>query len=249
MKTSRLIVAGAIAFVLALIVQAPVPVLYSWFAPKEAKLELYGLQGSLLHGSVAGIGMQGKPAWQELHWTLHPLHLLTGRLVADVETTTPAAVRSRVVMAPWGTGLSGVKASGGLRPLLGAIGQGYLPVEGQLTADFTSLDLHNTTPTYADGTLTVEGLSWTLAKDPVVLGNYRATATTQDNQIVLKIESVSGPLEVSGSANLEQDQAYTLDLRVKLKPGASSMVQTLVQSLGQPDAQGYYHVQRKGKLA
>jgi general secretion pathway protein N len=249
MTRTQLIGTGVIAFALALIVQAPMPVLYGWLAPKESKIELYGLQGSVLHGSVAGIGMQGKPAWQELHWTLRPLHLLTGRLVADVETSMPAVVKSRVAMAPWGKSLSGVHASGSLRALLSAVGQGYLPIEGQMTAELDSVSLSNNLPTAADGTLLVEGLSWTLAKDPVVLGNFRATAATENDQIQLKVESVSGPLDVSGSVNVDREQAYTVDLRVKLKPDANQMVQTLVRSLGQPDPQGYYHIKRQGKLA
>lgn len=249
MKSRYLVGAGVIAFLLAFVAQTPMPVLWGWVAPKESRLELFGLQGTLLAGSVAGIGLQGRAAWQELRWTLHPLSLITGRVVADVDTTTPAVVRSRVVVAPWGTSLSDVRASGSIRTLLGAFGQGFLPIEGQMGADLKSLDLKGGKPTGADGTLDVEGLAWTLAKDPVVLGNFRATATTEDSKIVLKIESISGPLDVRGTAHLDQEQSYTLDLKVKVKPGATSMVQSLVQSLGRPDSQGFYTISRKGKLA
>jgi general secretion pathway protein N len=249
MKVMHLIIAGAVAFLIALIAQAPMPVLWGWVAPKESSLELYGLQGTLMKGSVAGIGMQGRGVWQELNWSLHPLGFLTGRVVADIETQTPAAVRSKVALTPWGTSLSDVRASGSIRSLLGVFGQGFLPIEGQVAADLKSLELKDGKPAGADGTLDVEALSWTLAKDPVVLGNFRATATTENSQIVVKIESVSGPLDVSGTANLDADQAYSLDLRIKVKPGATSMVQTLVQSLGRPDSQGYYTISRKGKLA
>ena len=111
MTQTRLIAAGVIAFAAALIVQAPLPILYGWLAPKDSKVQLYGLQGNVLRGSVAGIGMDGRPVWQELHWTLHPLHLLTARLVADVETSTPAVVNTRIAIAPWSKSLSNVRAS------------------------------------------------------------------------------------------------------------------------------------------
>jgi len=249
MTRGRLIGAGVIAFAIALIVQAPLPILYGWLAPKDTKLQLYGLQGNVLRGSVAGIGMEGKPAWQELHWKLHPLHLLTGRIVADVETSTPAVVQTRVAIAPWGRSLSNVRASGSLRALLSAVGQGYLPLEGQVTADLKSLSLTQTLPTSADGSLTVDALSWTLGKDPVVLGNFRATAANESDQVQLKIESISGPLDVSGTASIARDQSYAVDLTVKLKPDAPQPVQNLIHSLGAQDPQGAYHIRRSGKLA
>src|SRR5204863_5408780 len=127
------------------------------------------VDGTLLHGSAAGVGVQGRPAWQELRWTLHPFALLTGRVLADVETSIPAVVRTRVSLAPWGTSLSNLRASGSVRALLGAVGQAYLPIEGQLSAEMNSLKLTAGRPTSADGVVSVDALSWTLAKDPVVL--------------------------------------------------------------------------------
>lgn len=248
MKRRHLIAAGAIAFLLSFIAQAPAGALYAWFAPKAAKIELYGVDGTLMHGSVAGIGMQGHPAWQELHWTLHPLGLLTARILADVETTTPAVVRGRLSLAPWGTSLGNVRASGSARTLLSAAGQGFLPIEGQVSADLESLRLKNGKASSVDGVINVDGLSWTLAKDPIVLGNFRGTATTDSGKITLKIESISGPLDASGNIDVDADQVYNVDLKIKVKSGSPPMVQNLVQSLGAPDAQGFYHVLRKGKF-
>ncbi len=219
MKRKHLIAAGAISFLLTFIADAPAGALYAWFAPKAAKVELYGVDGTLLHGSVAGIGMQGRPAWQELHWTLHPLGLLTARVLADIETTTPAVVRGRVSLAPWGMSLSDVRASGSARTLLSVGGQGFLPIEGQLSADLQSLRLKDGKASSVDGVINVEGLSWTLAKDPIVLGNFRGTATTESGKITLKIESVSGPLDAHGNVELDSDQAYNVDLNTTVKPG------------------------------
>lgn len=248
MKRSHLITAGALAFVLALLVHAPAGALYAWLAPKAATIELYGVDGTLLHGSVAGVGVQGRAAWQSLRWDLHPLALLTARILADIDTSTPAVVRARVSLAPWGTTLGNLRASGSVRTLLGAMGT-VLPIEGQVSADLKSLRLKSGKPKSADGVIDIEGLSWTLAKDPVVLGNFRGTASTDAGKITLKIESISGNVDANGTIDLDADQAYTVDLRIKVKPGAPPMVQNLVQSLGAPDSTGTYHVLRKGTLA
>lgn len=248
MKRRNLILLGSAVFALALIAGAPAATVYGWVTSETSPVALYGVEGTLLHGSVAGIGVQGKPVWQELRWNLHPLGLLTARIVADVAGAGPATLLSRVSFAPWGTALSDLRASGSLRAVLGAVGQGYLPVEGDLAADFPALDFDGGIPTSAEGNLTVERLSWTLAKDPLLLGDYKATASTVDDTIVLKIESVAGPLQVDGDAKLNPDKDYELDLRVKTKPEATAMLQSLVQSLGKPDPQGFYRIQRKGKL-
>ena len=248
MKRRHLIAAGTIAFLLSFVAQAPAGALYAWFAPKAATVELYGVDGTLLHGSVAGIGVQGRPAWQTLHWDLHPLALLTARVLADIDTSTPAVVRTRVSLAPWGTTLGDLCASGSLRTLLGAVGQ-VLPIEGQVSADLKSLRLKDGKPKSADGVIDIDGLSWTLAKDPVVLGNFRGTATTDAGKITIKLESIQGAVDASGTIDLDAEQAYTVDLKIKVKPGAPPMVANLVQSLGAPDSTGVYRVLRKGKLA
>ena len=249
MKRSHLIALGVVVFVLTLLAHAPAAALYAWFAPKASDVTLYGVEGTLMQGSLAGISVQGKPTWQDLHWTLHPLALLTGRVLADVESTTPTTLNSRVSLAPWGRHFSNLRSTGSLHTLTGAVGQNYLPVEGTVNADISSLTLKGNIPRSAEGTISVEHLAWTLAKDPLMLGDYKATATTDHGQITVKIESVSGPLQVTGDAKVADDQTYDLDLRVKTKPDAVPMLQTLVQSLGQPDAQGFYHLLRKGKLS
>ncbi len=251
MKPVHLIIAGVAAFLIGFVAQAPAAIVYGWFAPKDTKLVAYGFQGSVLHGSVAGVGMQGKTAWQDLQWTLRPLHLLTGRLVADVQTTAPATIRARLSKAPWGTSLSDVHASGSLQTVLALIEQ-FLPLEGQVRADLDSLRLRDGKLSSAKGTITMDGVASVLARDPVPLGNFQATVTTESDQVSVKLESLAGPLEVNGTTTLAPDQSYTVDLTLKVKPGSPPEVENLVRSmrgLGVPDAQGVRHLQRSGKLA
>jgi hypothetical protein len=244
-----LIVLGVTVFLAAVIWRAPVAVLYGWFKPDSASVELYGLHGTLGQGSVAGISLNDKPAWQELHWTWNPLGLLLGRAVMNVSGSAPANLASSISATPWGmTRLHDLHVDGSLRAVLTATGQGYLPVEGMVTGDLSNLKLKGQALLGADGSLDIRSLNWTLAKDPLLLGDYKAVAATIKDEIVVKIESVSGPLQVAGDIKLAADQSYTVDLQVKAKPGATNMLQTLVQSLGQPDAQGFYHLRRQGKL-
>ncbi len=253
MKTRWLILLGLLVFLYALLFHAPVASLYAWLQPKNAppRVELYGLEGSLSQGRAAGIVANGRPALTDLSWHLRPLWLLLGR--ADFALSgggIDALLEGGVSVLPsGGINLHDLRYSGALKPLLIAAGQAFVPMDGRVGLNVSQLKLRNGLPTTAEGTLNLQGLSWTLAKDPLLLGDFQAVVAPKPEGLVATISTLAGPLDASGEATLAQDRSYDLHLQVKAKAGANPMIVNLLRSLGQPDTQGYYHLRRRGSLA
>lgn len=252
MKVRTLILLGLAGFLAGLVLLAPAAVLYGWFSPKEPPppYQLVGLQGTLSQGKLAALQFGGRPALQNVSWQLRSLALLLGRASFRLEGGGDTLVSGGLSMSMLGTlRLSDFVATGPVKPLLAAAGQAYLPVEGQLRLDLKQLKLRKGLPQSVEGELQMQNLAWTLAREPLLLGDYRADLSTADDGSQLaKISSVNGPLELSGNGRFGADQSYELELKLRPKPEASAMLRNLISGAGSPDLQGYYTVRQKGKL-
>lgn len=246
LRTSLLI--GLAAFLGFLVWHLPATHLYAGSLPKEgtAALQLHGLSGALGEGRASGLSLRQQPVLGGLHWQLRPLSLLLGRLSADVEAADP------ILTAGVSVGLGGLRVrdlrlNGNLRPLLAAAGQPFLPLDGQVGLDFGALRIRGGWPTAAEGRIELRQLHYTLARDPVLLGDYTASVQPEGDDLVLLVQTQGGALEVNGDGRIKPDRHYELHLQLKARPGAPPMVQNLLRSLGDPDAQGYYHLRRQGQ--
>lgn len=253
MKLRSVLLIGLPVLLLALLFHAPVAILQGWFQAKDqpAPAELYGLEGSIAQGRVDGVVTGGRTVLADLRWRLRPLPLLLGRLGLTLNAgKEPILFDGQASVSLLGTlRLSEFRANAGLRPLLRAVGYPFLPIDGQAGLDFSKLVAVGRQLKSAEGNVQLQGLAWVLGQNPTPLGDFRADVTTEGGDIVARLASVSGPLELSGDARLLPDQSYELQIRLKPKPGAPPMLQNMLVQLGAPDAQGYYQIRRNGTLA
>lgn len=258
MKKRWLIVLGVLGFLTTLVLHAPATLLYGRLKLDE-NIKLYGVHGTLAEGGFSVLAVNRRTVLNDARWTLKPLWLGLLRLSADLETggDIPAAgaaggstiLRANVSRAVFGKlRWSDIEAAASVKAVLGVSGQPVLPVEGQIRLALTSVRLDQGVPVHAEGSAELQGLAWTLAREPLQLGDFNAMLSTDDKGILASIASGPGPLELSGEARLAEDRAYDLQLQLKPRPEASAQLQTLVRSLGQPDSQGWYHIRRQGKL-
>lgn len=251
MTRTRLLLLGACGFIAGVFLLAPAATLYGWSRSDKpaVALELFGLQGTLSSGVLSGAQFGGRPALRDLEWKLQPLWLLLGRASFHISGGDETVVDGGVSVSPLGTvRLRDLRAAGAIKPLLTMAGQAFLPIEGQARLELEQLKLRKGLPQSVEGNLQIQALTWTLARDPLLLGDYRADLTTEGSDSVARLRSVSGPLELSGTARLTAERRYTLELKMKPKPDASAMLRNLVSGAGAPDLQGYYNVRKQGQL-
>ena len=250
MRARWLIVLATLMFLATLILHTPAAQLYSRnvpAAPAAGAVRLHGVQGTLSQGGFSALTVNNRVVLTDVRWTLHPLWLGLLRLSADLETGGDAVLRASVSRAVFGKlRWSGVDGAASVKTLLGAAGQAMLPVAGQVRLNLPLVLLDAGVPVHAEGTAEIQGLAWTLAREPLLLGDFSATLSTDDKGILAALASGPGPLELTGEARLSENRSYDLHLQLKPRPEASAQLQSLIRSLGQPDVQGWYHIRRQG---
>ncbi|WP_420466966.1 type II secretion system protein N [Panacagrimonas sp.] len=253
MKHARLLLFGVAVFALTVLLHAPVDRVYGWFAPAlmQSPVQLYGLDGTVSAGSAASVQVRNQPALNDLAWTLRPLHLLLGRASFHLNGGSRGTLLDgKVALVPSGTmTLSDLRFSTPVAALAALAGQANLPLQGQAGLQIETLRLRKQWPDRAQATATVRGLGWKLGRDPVVLGDYQALIESETAGIKATFSTLAGALDVTGEAQLGHDRRYALHLQMKPKPDAPPLVGNLVRNLGQPDAQGWYHLRRQGSAA
>lgn len=249
MKKRWLVLFLLLGFLPALLLNVPAGLVYGWSQPAGGApaIQLYGLHGTLADGGAAVLSVRGRPALREVRWKLHPGWLAVLRLKLDVESRGEAELSATVSRAPFGaTRLDDVRIAGPVKAVLAALGQPALPVEGQMRLEMPMLKLRGGVPVELEGTAEIESLAWTLAREPLRLGSFNALLDSDDKGVHATLGSGAGPMELGGTATLDASRAYELDLQLRVRPDAAPALQTLVRSLGSPDAQGWYHLRRKG---
>lgn len=247
-RKTLLILAGA-AFALMLVAHAPAALLYAAFKSKDARSQAYGLQGAWMEGALSGISLNGRLVAQDIRWKLRPLQLLLGRAAVQFAGGGQiATLEGSAAISLLSKRLTNFRFAGGIKNLAMAAGYAYVPVDGQAGGMLEKLVFTKAGLDTVEGHLSLTGLLWTLARDPVLLGDFHAKLSTQPDAITAVIESPSGPLQAKGTAKLLPDQRYEVDLLLKPRPGASDLLLNYIRTLGAPDAQGNYHLQQKGRL-
>lgn len=245
----RLLQVAAVVFGLTLISQMPAALLHLAFQSKTSTLKVHGLQGAWTEGTLSGISLNGRLVAQDLRWELSCWQLLLGRVGLQISGGGQiATVEGGVARGLGGTRLSDLRFAGGIKNLAASAGYAFVPVDGRAGGDIQKLVLKNGLLDYAEASIDLKNLAWTLARDPLLLGDFHAEISTTPEAVTAVISSPAGPLEANGSAKLLPDQSYDVDILVKPKPGASEMLLNYVKTLGAPDPQGFYHLRKRGKL-
>lgn len=253
MNRKHVLILGAIALLYGLILFFPAASFYRWTAAKNdaSGIEYYGLQGTLSEGGVAAVNVRGRTVLNNLRWTFKPLWLLLGQRVFVISGGgEQAVVEGRLRIAPTDAlTIGNLHVSLHLKDLLSASGQTYLPLDGQVELNLDNLKLKNNQLRRAEGVTQLRGLAWTLAKEPLLLGDFEAKTTTKDDTIQIALQSLSGPIDLNGEIKLAGDQTYQVNLQYRAKPQADPVLRNLISSAGQIDAQGWSHYRAQGRLA
>jgi len=249
-RRSLYVLVGTLVFLGSFVLLAPVAHLYGWIKPRlgDARVEMRGLSGTLRDGNVAAVLVNGQPLVDKLHWRLSLGELLLARLGADLDARGNLLLDGHVSKGFNTLRARDLRLSAPAKPLLAAFGQAFLPINGQASLELTQLKLLGGWPSDVAGTLRIQGLAWTLGKDPVVFGDYEATLSRDGNDILALVHTLGGALEVNGDARAKPDRSYELHLQLRPKPDAPPLLPNLLRSLGEPDPQGYYHLRRQGKV-
>lgn len=238
-----------IAFVIGLIDYLPASLAASW-ATDDTPVRLEGVSGTLLDGRAAYASLP-HGALDNLHWQLHPSALLLGEISATVQVDSDLGPISgeihRGVLG--GNSLDGVHGEATIGWLSDLAGYTFVPVSGRIALDLDHLAFNDDLAISAlDGRIQLTNSRWQLLDPPLDLGRFQVRLDHVDDGVEARILDSQGPLALTGGVQLSDNQRYDLDVKLRARAGAEARLKQILQHLGSPDSQGWYHVRERGSL-
>jgi len=255
MKQRRFILVGVLVFLGTLLAQTPVALVLKLAQPKTTpRPVLLGASGTVTSGRAEALNINGRTVNETLTWSFQPQWLMAGALAYEISGTGSIIANGSVQYGLRSQGASNLVAEGGLKDVASLAGMAFVPADGRLKLNLSSLRLKSGIPTAARGTFDLGSLQWTLARPAVLLGDVHADLNTQISPdgtpvIVAEVRSTNSPLDISGQGRLfPSTRRYEIDLLIKAKANADTSVTQLLNGMGPPDAQGNRHLRSSGSL-
>lgn len=244
-RSLRVILLGAVAFIIALIVVFPA----SWLrGALPAGTQCASWSGSLWRGQCAGLTWSGagKAPLQldSLSWRVHPLALLRARLSLDAELRGAGIEASGKALL--GTGnllhVENLSATGVLdRKLLGTLPSGW---KARLEARAISIDLQGRTLRQLAGTLTARELT---DAQGTRLGDYQLQFTPQASApFTGNLRDLGGSIALAAQLIINADRSWKLDGTASLRPGSPPQLARLLDQFNTADLSGRRRILLEG---
>ncbi len=244
----RLGIVALLVYLVALVAEFPAAVALDLFSPRTPDFQIEGVRGTVWNGR-AGPARIGAIAIQHVDWSLDPWPLLVGQLEIGFQMRTPGA----------GTGKGRLDFSSMKHFQLEHVAATFDPatlllssrpaLAGRIRIRIHTLAVRNGTLTRLDGQL---GARRILLRSPfrLQLAALSIQARPAPGQIGV-IRMTAGPGgDFTGrvTVTLTRGNGYQLVARIKPEPSAPAFLEQLLAASGQPDPNGFYHLQRKGVL-
>lgn len=249
-----LVIAGAAAFLLALVARLPATVALAW-AP-NASFQPSGVTGTLWRGGFAAAGA-GALRLGPTTWRLSVPALFLGRLQGTVETQVGSGTASGVVALGIGGTVScrdcryaGPAAS--LRSLIPMLAT----VDGRLDLSLAELAVRDRWPVRVTGAATVTGVALAVPGAPLTPATPRANFTARvdadpvgdDGIIVAEIADDGGPLQLQASLTLTPPGSFEVSGRALARPEAPPTLAAALGMLGRPGPDGAIDISFAGSF-
>lgn len=245
---------GVVSYVVGLALFVPARFVVEEFFPaakaRENLLAVQNISGNFLQGN-ANLLFRGR-AIGGVHWRLHPLSLLFGRLGANVAIAGSDMHASGLVEAAFGPEFI-------VQDLKGSMSMDKLPL-------FLPANRIKVSPTgelaweieyavFSDGMAkSVEGaMSWKRAEirypARLALGDLDLSLATDPAGVIRGVLSdQGGELITRGNLILNPDQSYDVDLELGARNDPQGKLKQALAMLGRPDSRGITKFSYKGKL-
>lgn len=242
--SSRLIKAGLLVFVIALVVSFPARVAYRWFAPPQFVAS--GISGSIWSGRAAEASAAGA-YFRDLNWDIRLLDLLTAKLGYAIESK----LSSGFVEGNIAVGFGGTLRATELRATLPLASMqsisGIAGIRGSATVNLSQLEISDGMPRSAQGIVEISGLTVPLvSSDPI--GGFKAEFFSQDSGIAASLEDTNAVIDLAGSLQVTADGGYKLLAQLSATDQTPAAIRQQLEFLGPANDRGQHELRLEGKL-
>lgn len=195
-----------------LLVQAPARI-FTGFAGQG--MYWSGVSGTVWNGRLASLQVQspwGQWRLGEVSWRLKPWSLLLLRPQLDVTAEWRGQQVSGTVSVRPDRGLTITNSRAVLPAELARL---WFPVTvgGELSFASEHMEIEGAQLTRGHALVTWRSADWTAVETPIPLGDYEARVQARDGSIKSTVQTLSGPILVSGDASWSME-SYSIDLFV-----------------------------------
>jgi hypothetical protein len=249
-RPTVLLTIGLISFVLFLAATVPASLLFSRARDGlDPRVRIYQVDGTISAGRAAIVELAGLRL-TDVEWRLRPLSLALFQVSHRIEARSDAGPISAVIVRGplGGIRVSKIKGSLPLAQVFRALSLPPLPVSGRLDMGLSGVKVKGQRLQSAKGSLEIDSLRWDLASPPLAFGSYHLDVGTEADKVVVKIKNTTGPVDLTGEGEITAAGTYGVRLKIRPQATAPAGVAGLIQQLGNPDAEGWYRLQREGAL-
>jgi hypothetical protein len=232
-----LLVIGALAYLLVLVVTFPAARLTPWLERQVTGLYLQAVEGSVFSGQAGRLVYQGLD-FGKLTWQFRPAALLLGRMAYHLELAGSANPgHADIAFTPWGD-VYGQDIELLLSPDL--LVKRYSPVpvrtSGELRLQIDTFRMAGEFPEDVAGLLSWED-GVILEPIEIILGDVSMTLNSREDALLGSLVE-GGRLEAAGEMQLSADGRYQFDLQILPNNEMSDETLAVLETLGQvlPDS-------------
>ena len=218
-----------------------------WLSGLPEPLAVQAPEGTLWRGQAAVLAA-GPLRFESLRWRLRPASLALGRLGFRLTTGSPA-IEARIaagLTGRWWLRMSRAELPAEFfRPLLD---RWRIEASGRLLIRELAASGRGDWPDRLEGALVWKSAALA-APLKLPLGGLQARLHGESDALLAELADQGGPLALAGSARLERDGHYRLDLSLRPRADAPPTLRDALGLLGAPDASGAYRLRATGVLA
>ncbi len=241
MRISVLVGAAVLAllFFINLVATAPARLL-NFFVPEEQIL-LQGLSGTVWDGSASGVIIRLPQGYFQLgavEWSLQPVSLLTlaPHITLRSEWGRQAFAAELIVRGQQDIDIINLEAQ-----LAAGMLSRFAPVavDGFFSLQSGLLQVRDGMPFSGEGRLVWQNAGWNSPRGLVPLGTYALDFQQPENEALQgQILTLSGPLEASGTLQLQQ-RSYAVDILIASEGSLDTQIQQMLSLIAQPEDAGF----------
>jgi general secretion pathway protein N len=242
-----LLVIGAVAYLLILVVTFPAVRLVPLLEQQVAGLSLHAVTGSVFSGQAAQLVYQGLD-FGHMNWEFRPAGLLLGRVAFHLELTDPSNPgQANIAFTPWGQ-----VYGKDIELVLSSdrVVNHYSPVPVKTSGEFRlKIDTFRLAGDFPEDLAGLVNWEGGVVLDPVeiILGDVSMTLNSGEDMLLGSLVE-GGRLEAAGEIQLFADGRYNLDLQLLPDNEMSDATLAVLETVGRMQSDGSLLFNASGQL-
>ncbi len=249
----KLLLVGTASYLTFLIAQTPASVLRN-ILPADNGIQLHGLQGTLWQGQAARVRIQ-QHTLESVHWDLQGWKLLLAQLSAELSAKWMAGAHAQPVHTQASLSVLGALRLSDTVAQLDATSLGQLAqiplaqLGGRIDIRLDHVEMARDRVPHASGIIHWREATVSVT-ETVSLGEVSIRVDESDTAALLAdISNLGGGIKLDGSASVQDNGDYQLQLNMKPLPGSSTNVRGSLKMFARELNDGSFQLDNNGNLA